>query len=363
MKSTDYDNRHEPPAGGRSDFAIARSDLEPILDSCSKATLKRVFRQIGQPALIKGKNTQAMIPLADYFRILRELSVELHDETVNLSSRHLMPGATGYIVASLSSCSNLFEAMKMIATSFNMLHGGAYNHVEQRDGCLMYIVDDEHFPYRVENRQYIHFTLECVLIFLHCLLASISSDKLFSHLKKVYTKRRRGPSISHHMNFWNVPKRYHSGTYTLIYDISAAELPIIVERGLIASSQAIYNQVISTVENMSSMDQREYDIVRQVEEAIQKKIFNQTDTARHLGYSVATLRRRLREKNRSYRAISKIALNKSAQQLLAQGLHTSDIAEQLGFSDFRSFTRAFKTWNGVTPRQYRQLSTGLDSTD
>ncbi len=347
----------------RSDFAVARRDLDPILNSCSKRTLQRVFRDVGEEALLASTSGQAMLPLADYFRILKALTIELHDETVNLSSRHLMPGATGYIVGSLSSCDTLYEAMKMIATSYNMLHGGAYNHVEQRDGCIVYIVDDKHFPYRLDDDLYIHFTLECVLIFLHCMLVSITSDALFSHLKKVYTKRDRGHSVSRHMDFWTVPIRYHSGAYTLIYDASAADLPVDVAPGLTPSSQEIYDDVVRTVEAMSSLDQQQHDIVCQVEKAIGKKMFNQADTARYLGCSVATLRRRLHEKNSSYRAISKATLNKTALRLLAQGFHTSEIAEQLGFSDFRSFTRAFKTWNGLTPKQYSQMTKPVDTND
>ncbi|MGD9800293.1 MAG: helix-turn-helix domain-containing protein [Parvularculaceae bacterium] len=30
----------------------------------------------------------------------------------------------------------------------------------------------------------------------------------------------------------------------------------------------------------------------------------------------------------------------------------ADVAEELGFSDFRAFNRAFKAWNGVTPKAY-----------
>jgi len=352
----------EPDDFIRSDFPVARRDLDPILEACSAATLKRVFREVGREAALTLADEHTLLPLTDYFRILKVLTTELHDETVHLSSRHLMPGATGHIVGSLSSCGTLYEAMKTIARSYNMLHGGSYNHVEQRDGCIVYIVDDQHFPYRLSDKRYIHFTLECVLIFLHCMLVSITSGDLSPKLRKVYTKRHRDSqsSSSRHMEFWTVPIRYHSGTYTLIYDATAAELPVHVAPGVTPSSQEIYDDVIRVVEAMSSRDQREYDIVRQVEKAIEKRMYNQTETARYLGCSVATLRRRLQERNLSYRAISKATLNKAALRLLRQGLNTSEIAEELGFSDFRSFTRAFKSWNGMTPRQYAQkhLSAG-----
>ncbi len=352
----------EPADLTRSDFPVARRDLDPILAACSAATLKRVSRELGRGAALTSTDEHTLLPLTDYFRILKLLTTELHDETVHLSSRHLMPGATGHIVGSLSSCSTLYEAMKTIARSYNMLHGGSYNHVEQRDGCIVYSVDDRHFPYRLSDERYIHFTLECVLIFLHCMLVSITPGELSARLRKVYTKRGRDdqPSASRHMEFWTVPIRYHAGTYTLIYDASAADFPVDVAPGVTPSSQAIYDDVVRVIEAMSSQDRREYDIVSQVEKAIEKKMFNQVETARYLGCSVATLRRRLQERNLSYRAISKAALNKAALRLLKQGLSTSEIAEELGFSDFRSFTRAFKSWNGMTPRQYVQTQLPAD---
>ncbi|MBG6248012.1 MAG: helix-turn-helix domain-containing protein [Candidatus Symbiopectobacterium sp. PLON1] len=39
--------------------------------------------------------------------------------------------------------------------------------------------------------------------------------------------------------------------------------------------------------------------------------------------------------------------------MLRSGVTTPDIAERLGFSDERSFRRAFKSWCGSSPSVYR----------
>jgi len=68
---------------------------------------------------------------------------------------------------------------------------------------------------------------------------------------------------------------------------------------------------------------------------------------------VASLRRRLSEEGVNFRDLCHTAKNDRAKFLLKQGLSVPEVAERLGFSDFRSFTRAFKSWNETTPRSFR----------
>src|SRR5262249_14461457 len=146
----------------------------------------------------------ASISLADYFRILERLSVAVHDETCGLSTRRLLPGATGLVLSNLSSCKNLFEAMKAVANAYNLLHGGSYNRVERRDDYLVYIIDDSTFPYALPaDSAQVCFTMECVLIFLHGMLSLISSANVHELLRKVQTKRAQ-PTGPGYMDFWPV---------------------------------------------------------------------------------------------------------------------------------------------------------------
>jgi AraC-like DNA-binding protein len=66
----------------------------------------------------------------------------------------------------------------------------------------------------------------------------------------------------------------------------------------------------------------------------------------------ATLRRRLESEGASFRDLRRDTLNEAAKRLLRRRSSVAEVAEELGFSDFRSFNRAFKAWNGVTPKAY-----------
>lgn len=341
---------------GTSSFEISLEDIRPLLAMPAITPTARTFHKYADTQKNPdGENKPvATMPLSDYFRILWELSMALQDETIHLSSRHLMPGSTSFIMSSISSCKNLGEAMKLIAKSYNLLHGGPYNRVEIKDGLLLYVIDDSEFPYMVKNDDYVHFTMECVLIYLHGMLSFITSRDLRPSLRKVNTRRNRGPLKSHHMDYWNVPLRYQSGHYTLTYDSEAAALPITIPENTMPSSREIYDHVIGMIHQTAATEKDISSISQRVAMALEQGRLDQTDIARHLGFSVATLRRRLNMENTTFRQLSQETLNEKSRMMLSQGYHINDVAEELGFSDFRSFIRAFKNWNNITPTAYQK---------
>jgi AraC-like DNA-binding protein len=76
--------------------------------------------------------------------------------------------------------------------------------------------------------------------------------------------------------------------------------------------------------------------------------------AQRLGLGPRTLQRRLREEGQSFDELHTHARFRAAMRLLETSDEDIDaISEQLGFSDRRSFTRAFKRWNGSTPSRFR----------
>ena len=71
--------------------------------------------------------------------------------------------------------------------------------------------------------------------------------------------------------------------------------------------------------------------------------------------SKRTLQRQLKEKGTHYSELLVLARYRAACHMLqAPGLKVTDIAHRLGYSDLASFSRAFRSIAGVTPRAYRQ---------
>ncbi len=80
-----------------------------------------------------------------------------------------------------------------------------------------------------------------------------------------------------------------------------------------------------------------------------------TQVAEKFNISSQTLRRKLKSEGSSYPQIkNEIRQDFAIEKLLSQKLSVSEIAHQLGFSEPRSFTRAFKHWTGLTPTDFLQ---------
>lgn len=75
--------------------------------------------------------------------------------------------------------------------------------------------------------------------------------------------------------------------------------------------------------------------------------------AEHFSVSSQTLRRKLKAEGTSYPRIKdEIRQDLAVEKLLSQKIPVAEIARLLGFSEPRSFTRAFKQWTGLTPTDY-----------
>lgn len=77
------------------------------------------------------------------------------------------------------------------------------------------------------------------------------------------------------------------------------------------------------------------------------------EVAEQLNLSSQTLHRRLKDEATSYQRIKdNIRRDTAMIKLIQEKLPVHKVAELVGFSDSRSFTRAFKQWTGLSPREY-----------
>ncbi len=344
---------------------VAAEDIAPLKVLAENAGLDftSLLNSMNSSDDLLNDSNSSQTHLKDYFRILGRISAASKDEACQLSLRPLKPGTTNFVLSTLTNNSDLHNAMKHIARSYNLVHGGDYNRVEKRRNGIVYIIDDKDFPFSFDERgEFTYSLMESILILVHALLSHATGKDLFGCVRKIYTKRSRMRSSDSFLKFWNSPVQCNSSHYGILYDSMASEIPIRFTDNDIFSSGEVYEIAANMISLKECVDARPISTATEVINALEAGIINQSLIANRLGFSVATLRRYLAAEGVSYRELRHCTLNNRAQTLLRRSRHASDVAHELGFSDCRSFSRAFKQWNGMTPSAFaKSISDGADT--
>lgn len=83
------------------------------------------------------------------------------------------------------------------------------------------------------------------------------------------------------------------------------------------------------------------------------------ETARSLRLSPRTLRRRLQEEGTNFQSLQRqVKFDLACDYLAGTAWPVSQIASRLGYEDVSAFSKAFRTWTGQTPREYRDRYSG-----
>jgi AraC-like DNA-binding protein len=340
-----------------AELSIAAVDVARLI-GCAPAdwpTLAARFEASGQ-SLGGGERVR----LADYFRLLRWLAATAGEETFALSQRPVLFGAAELVLSRAGASATLGEALQRIAATYNLLHGGDYNRVEWRGAQLVYAIRDDGFPYtRASYDDDLRFALESALIFLVGAVCELAQDDVTGSIRRVLTKRPEPDGAgAPALGFWTAPVLFGAEEYALAFDGALAGRPLAARPGELPADVAVHNRILELIESRR-LHLEQPAIAPAVRRALLDGAPDQAAVARRLGLSVATLRRRLAEGGDSFRAIQQDVLNARAQARIREGVLLAEVSEELGFSDLRAFTRAFRRWNGRTPSAFRAAESSV----
>jgi AraC-like DNA-binding protein len=312
-----------------------------------------VLRRAGLEAELFDGPDEAPLRLSDYFRICEQMALQGGDESCHVSLRPLMVGTSELVQARLRGCATMAEVMEVLANSYNIIHGHRYNQVQRRGGAISYTIDDADFPYAFDPADaFVLLSLECLLVYVHMLLLSLAADGTAVPLRSIRTRGAAGARS--HLAFLGVPIRVSAGQFGLDYDAALEGIGVAAAASPVLSARTIYGGVADMLDRTGPLAAAGPDIIGRVERELAGGRHDQVEVAAALGMSVASLRRRLGEIGLQFRDVRARYLNSVAQAALEDGNSIADIAENLGFSDGRSFARAFRQWNGVAPGDFRK---------
>lgn len=133
-----------------------------------------------------------------------------------------------------------------------------------------------------------------------------------------------------------------------------------VERKLLTGNQLLAELNEKTV-SRQLRELTEAGVVGKVETAIARRlaggIHSDDEVAAALNMSTRTLQRKLKEADTTYRKILEKVRRKLANEYLQDAsLDLLEVAFLLGYSEYSSFSRAYRRWTGSSPREGRVKS-------
>lgn len=336
---------------------LSLGSMAPLLDmmAASRLTPERVLTRAGLPADLFTRHGDTPVPLADYFRLCEQMALQGDDESCHISLRPLMVGTSELVQARLRGCRTLSQVLEVLANSYNIIHGDRYNRVVRRHHRTVYEIDDTDFPYALgANEPFVLLSLECLLVYVHALVMSAAPDAQGVALQRI-TTRGHDRASGNHLDFWRVPVQRGAPLFSLVYAGDLDRIAVTPEESPVITGRTIYGGVADMLDRLQPPARKD-QLADRVERLILQGHDDQAEVGRILGLSVASLRRALQDEGASFRDLRAAALNRKAQAALQDGTPIGDVAEMLGFSDGRSFARAFRQWNGTSPGDYLQRS-------
>jgi AraC-like DNA-binding protein len=130
-----------------------------------------------------------------------------------------------------------------------------------------------------------------------------------------------------------------------------------LDQPIAGADPALRNLLAQTIEDAENRNAMSF--AEQVECALLQLALNGTTSARDVsrcfGIHDRTLRKRLRAEGTSLQTLLDRTRFGIARQLLGEtGLSVADVSSALRFSDPNVFSRAFRNWAGVSPREWRR---------
>lgn len=218
---------------------------------------------------------------------------------------------------------------------------------------MTFQIDDRDFPFAVDDQNTVLSVMEETLLFAHAILVLVAPEPASRGLQSVALRRENSkPSVP----FDTLTEvRLGSALYGLTYDAQLANQIVDRPPREDLTFEAVVRTQIKILREMTGGFAQFPDLVSA---AIRRGETSQDRVADELGMSSATLRRKLSEFGVNFRTLLAEVMLERADALLSTSIPLDDLAARLGFSDVRSFNRAYRARRGVTPAVARKRANG-----
>ncbi|MCY1512114.1 HTH-type transcriptional regulator VirS [compost metagenome] len=156
-----------------------------------------------------------------------------------------------------------------------------------------------------------------------------------------------------HREAFQCPVRFDQGANLLLWPGEMLDEP------LLSADPRLFQALLPGLEEERRRRLADTDLTTRIGLVIKDRLADGNlgveEVARHLCMSKRTLQRRLQELEMEFGELVEEIRQATAMDMVSHSpLSLTEIAQRLGYAEPSSFTRAFRRWSGLTPREFRR---------
>ncbi|WP_028081450.1 AraC family transcriptional regulator [Solimonas soli] len=286
------------------------------------------------------------MPVESWWSLLRRID-ELQPRTatglaIGRLARPHHVGVLGYLAM---SCATLGQALQRFQRFQPLLHNLTPTRAAQRSGAFELSWDPS---YGRSTR-----LSDEVLVSAMLTLARQLTGRADLRLRGVEFPGPAPADVAAHERLLECPLRFDARTLVVLLPLEALALPINTRDPHLMA--LLEQQAEALLRASPQPDALMTALQRAIVDALQEGEPAFETIAARLGVPSRSLYRRLQERGLSYKGVLNDTRLQLARAYLADAkLRLPEIALLLGYSEQSAFSRAFKSWSGVTPLRYRR---------
>lgn len=267
------------------------------------------------------------------------------DEAIPLrAAERLQPNALHALGYCLQAASSLDETCQLLYRHFHVISTAAALNIK---------VDAKHYTITsvcepaVNDEGFEMFMAFVVGMFR--LLSPEPVNPIAVSLQRRVTGRT---ACDRYCSAFGAPVEFAAPMNSLVFEREAMAIPL---RTANPEISAVGRRLVSSY--LTELGSGEYKTLArsQILNQLQSGRASEESVAKSLNLSSSSLSRRLRQEGTTYRALlHETQRNLAFQYLKNENLAISEISFRLGFEDLSSFSRSFRRWTGIPPREWRR---------
>ncbi len=181
-------------------------------------------------------------------------------------------------------------------------------------------------------------------------LARLASSQQFHPLSVTFQHAEHG-CLEEYIRAFNAPVTFDAADNSLIFDRTALEATLPGDNPELANSNDIVAERYLASLNRTRISSQ---VRRLLVEMLPSGTATETAIAKRLHRSTSTLQRQLHAEGTNFKQLREETRRALAEEYIRErDLSLCQVAYLLGFADQSNFSRAFRRWTGLAPREYR----------